>query len=100
MCLLKAILWTLGMMFLVGGCVSSAVFAPLTLVQDSSASKECMLGYRAHCSFAPASTLVLVATAVPLGWASLVLWGRKPFELRLTEKVTKPSFGGRNRLAR
>jgi hypothetical protein len=90
---LKAILWTFGMLILIGGSISSAVFAPITLVQDSSTSKDCMLGYRAHCSFAPASTLILVAMAIPLGWGSLALWRRKPFALALAE-VIKPGETG------
>lgn len=87
--LLRTILWSFGMMVLIGGSVSSAVFAPLTLVEDSSASKDCMLGYRAQCSFAPASTLILVAMAIPLGWGSIVLWRRRPFDLRLTQRIAE-----------
>ncbi len=34
-----------------------------TLVPSSSASKACMLGYRAHCTFTPVSTVILLLCA-------------------------------------
>jgi hypothetical protein len=36
----------------------------LTLIPDTEASKECMLGYYAHCSFTPISTIILIFIAV------------------------------------
>ncbi len=38
-----------------------ALLAVSTLVPQISASKECYLGYRAHCTFAPISTLICAA---------------------------------------
>jgi len=49
------------------GFISSAVFAVVTIIPDSSASKESMLGYESHCSFAPISTLILVVMAIAFG---------------------------------
>jgi len=40
-----------------------AVLAIVTLIPDASAGKDCLLGYRAHCSFAPVSTLILAGLA-------------------------------------
>lgn len=34
-----------------------------TVVPSSVASKECLLGYKAHCSFTPISTLICVVLA-------------------------------------
>ena len=49
--------------------ISSAV---MTVIPDSSASKDSYLGYRAHCSFTPYSTLISV-----LGAAVTYLIARK-----------------------
>lgn len=46
--------------------------AAMTVIPDSSASKDSYLGYRAHCSFTPYSTLISV-----LGAASTYLIARK-----------------------
>jgi len=77
--LIQIALWLLGMLLVFSGAVASAVFAPITLVPDSSASKECMLGYRAHCSFVPVSTITLVILALSLGLISLRMWRARPF---------------------
>jgi hypothetical protein len=37
------------------------VLALVTLIPTASASKPCFLGYRAHCSFTPISTAMLLA---------------------------------------
>lgn len=34
-----------------------------TLIPQSSASKVCLLGYQAHCSFTPISTLICILLA-------------------------------------
>lgn len=49
---------------LIAGAIGSAISAILTLIPDSSASKESMLGYFAHCSFAPISTIILLFIAI------------------------------------
>lgn len=41
--------------------ISSAI---MTVIPDSSASKVCYLGYEAHCSFTPFSTLISIVAAV------------------------------------
>lgn len=46
--------------------------AAMTVIPDSSASKDSYLGYRAHCSFTPYSTLISV-----LGAAATYLIARK-----------------------
>ena len=40
--------------------LSSAIF---TLIPDSSASKACYLGYKAHCSFTPFGTMISILAA-------------------------------------
>jgi len=37
------------------------ILAILTLMPQASSSRECILGYRAHCTFTPISTLVCFA---------------------------------------
>ena len=49
---------------LIAGTIASAVSAIWTLVPDSSASKESMLGYKSHCTFTPISTIILIFMAV------------------------------------
>jgi len=34
-----------------------------TVVPQSSVSKECILGYKAHCTFAPISTILCIIVA-------------------------------------
>ena len=51
------------LLILIAGAIGSAISAILTLIPDSSASKESMLGYYAHCSFAPISTIILIFIA-------------------------------------
>jgi hypothetical protein len=40
-----------------------SVLAILTLIPTGMASKACLLGYEAHCTFTPISTLMLLALA-------------------------------------
>lgn len=52
--------------------ISSAI---MTVIPDSSASKVCYLGYEAHCSFTPFSTLIsIVAAAITLLIAKRMIW--------------------------
>ncbi len=39
------------------------LLALVTLIPSEKASKECRIGYKAHCSFTPWSTLILVGLA-------------------------------------
>ena len=41
--------------------VVELVLAVLTLIPRAAASKACLLGYKALCSFTPISTLILLA---------------------------------------
>ena len=50
------------------------VLALVTLMPRAAASKPCLLGYKAHCSFTPISTLILLA----LVGLHLFLHYRKP----------------------
>ncbi|KYK23813.1 hypothetical protein AYK24_00845 [Thermoplasmatales archaeon SG8-52-4] len=52
------------LLILIAGAIASAISAILTLIPDSTASKESILGYYAHCSFAPISTIILIFLAV------------------------------------
>ena len=40
-----------------------ALAAISTIIPSTSASKECILGYKAHCAFTPLSTLICVVAA-------------------------------------
>jgi len=51
-------------LILVVGTIGSPISAIWTIVPDTSANKECMLGYKAHCSFTPISTLILVFISI------------------------------------
>ena len=67
----KMFYWALKMiMFLIlfAGAITSGVFALITMVPDESASKACMLGYKAHCSFTPVSTIILITIALIFGF--------------------------------
>ena len=52
------------LLILFAGAIGSAISAILTIIPDSQASKECMLGYYAHCSFTPISTIILIFLTV------------------------------------
>ncbi|UCE80300.1 MAG: hypothetical protein JSV94_03775 [Methanobacteriota archaeon] len=55
------------LLVVVAGFIGSAVSAALTVIPDSSASKESVLGYKSHCSFTPISTMILAAMAIVFG---------------------------------
>ena len=59
---------TLLLVIVVVGFIGSAASAVLTVFPDSSASKESMLGYESHCSFAPISTIILIVMAAVFGF--------------------------------
>ena len=84
MYLKKIIIWFLKfLLFLIvfAGFVASGVFAVITVIPDPSASKVCMLGYRAHCSFAPISTIILVIMAVVFGFIFMRRYGKKILQI-------------------
>ncbi|UCF50606.1 MAG: hypothetical protein JSU91_03755 [Thermoplasmatales archaeon] len=62
--LIKFSIKLLILMILIAGSIGSAVLAIWTVVPDSSASKESILGYKSHCSFTPISTIILVFIAI------------------------------------
>ncbi len=41
-----------------------SIAAVKTVIPNSNASKPCLLGYKAACSFTPISTAILVLTAI------------------------------------
>jgi hypothetical protein len=41
-----------------------SIAAVKTVIPNAKASKPCLLGYKAACSFAPISTAILVAAAI------------------------------------
>lgn len=57
--------------FLLTVTILSVLAAISTVIPDGSASEVSLLGYRAHCSFSPVSTVIclLVAGAVCIGRA-------------------------------
>ena len=46
------------------GIVIPAILGAVTLIPAAGASKPCLLGYYAHCTFTPISTLLCWAGAV------------------------------------
>lgn len=42
------------------------IAAVKTLIPNAQASKPCLLGYKAACSFTPISTIILVAIAISI----------------------------------
>jgi hypothetical protein len=52
------------LLILIAGAIASAISAIWTLIPETSASKESMLGYKAHCTFTPISTIILIFMAV------------------------------------
>lgn len=48
-----------------------AVSAAVATVLPASASKPCLLGYYAHCSWTPVSTLICMAIADAIYWFGL-----------------------------
>ena len=53
------------------GPAAVAVVAALTTVVPAKASKPCALGYYAHCSWTPWSTLICLAIAGAIWWIGL-----------------------------
>ncbi len=51
-------------LLLIGIGLGAVILAVLTAIPDSSASKDCLLGYKAHCSFTPISTVLLIMVAL------------------------------------
>lgn len=49
---------------LIAGAIGSAISVIWTVMPDSSASKESILGYKSHCTFTPISTLILIFMTV------------------------------------
>ena len=56
----KLTLKTIRFLILFFGAITSAILSILTIISDTSASKACILGYKAHCSFTPFSTIILI----------------------------------------
>jgi len=59
----KGLFLALAVVFVLAGLV--------TLVPQASASRACLLGYRAHCTFVPMSTLICWAAAGVAAWLGL-----------------------------
>jgi hypothetical protein len=51
-------------LLLVIGLIAGGISAGILTILPSEASKPCYLGYYAHCSFAPYSTLILFTMAI------------------------------------
>ena len=68
---IKLVIKIFALLILIAGAISSAVATVITIIPDSSASKECMLGYKAHCSFTPISTVILIFIAVVFSYILL-----------------------------
>ncbi len=69
---LKTLVLSIIVLAIVGGWIYSTI---LTVMPDASASKLCYLGYRAHCSFTPFSTIISIfAAGLTLYAAKKTLW--------------------------
>lgn len=69
---LKKIVLSIFVLAMIGGWIYSAV---ATVIPDASASKACYLGYNAHCSFTPFSTIIsIIAAAITFYIAKRTLW--------------------------
>ncbi len=49
---------------LIAVVVILSIAAVKTVIPDSNASKSCLVGYKATCSFTPISTVILILAAV------------------------------------
>lgn len=58
---LKKLVLSIIVIAMIGGWIYSAV---MTVAPHPSASKNCYLGYKAHCSFTPFSTIISILAAV------------------------------------
>ncbi|MBN1782657.1 hypothetical protein JW948_16090 [bacterium] len=52
-----------GYNLLLGLTILFSIMIVTTLIPDPSASKPCLLGYHAHCTFAPISTVIAMLAA-------------------------------------
>jgi hypothetical protein len=68
-------------LILFAGIIGSAISALWTLNPDSTASTECILGYKSHCSFTPFSTIILLFTTIVLSIILLKLYRKKGMNL-------------------
>jgi len=68
-------------LILLAGAIASAVFAPITVLPDASASKPNMLGYKSHCSFVPISTIFLIIIALILGLIFWRIYGKRILQI-------------------
>jgi hypothetical protein len=88
MVLKKIIVWFFRfLLFLtvLSGLVASVISAVITVIPDSSASKTSILGYKAHCSFTPISTIILIISALVFGILFIKIYGKRLRQITLTE---------------
>ncbi|MFX0162668.1 MAG: hypothetical protein ACFE68_04930 [Candidatus Hodarchaeota archaeon] len=64
-------------LILLAALIAAAVAAVITVIPDSSASKECRLGYKAHCSFTPISTIILIIMAIIFALLFIKIYRKK-----------------------
>jgi hypothetical protein len=67
----KSIIILLYLIFVMGLIIGGVISGVMTFLPDE-ASKPCYLGYYAHCSFTPYSTIILFSMAL-LGFALLMI---------------------------
>jgi uncharacterized membrane protein YedE/YeeE len=80
--------YTIFVIALIAGGLSAGI---MTVIPDT-ASKPCYLGYYAHCSFAPFSTLILLAMAI-LGsymFIKLIKYIKREIKKVKVPSLTKP----------
>ena len=61
--IIRAMIILFYLIFLVAMIIGGAISGAMTLLPDK-ASKPCYLGYYAHCSFTPFSTIILFSMAI------------------------------------
>lgn len=75
--LIDWILQIMKFLILLSALIASAVAAVITVIPDSSASRECRLGYKAHCSFTPISTIILIVLAIVFALLFIKIYWKK-----------------------
>jgi len=75
--LIDWILKIMKFLILLAALIASAVAAVITVIPDSSASKDCMLGYKAHCSFTPISTIILIIMTIVFAFLFIKIYWKK-----------------------
>ena len=89
--MMKRILVSLYIIFVIALIAGGFSTGIMTLIPDA-ASKQCYLGYYAHCSFTPFSTLILFTMAIvgTIMLVKLIKYIKREIKKNKAIKLTKP----------